>query len=148
VRVYLACTVRGDRTALGAARAIREELQRSGHEILTAHLLNDDVEAAEAGLTEAEVFERDLAWLDACDLLVAEASGSTFGVGFEVGYIVGRADRTGQRAVLCYAADRHDRVSRLIAGNVAPCCRVIAYRGVDDLREAIRAAVADAAASA
>ena len=38
--------------------------------------------------------------LSRCDVLVAEASGSSYGVGFEVGYILGRARATGQRVVL------------------------------------------------
>lgn len=138
MRIYLACTVRGDRTAVSAARVIRDELVALGHEVLTSHLLEDGVDTAESALTEAEVFERDLQWLDACDLLVAEASGSSFGVGFEVGYIVGRAERTGQRVILCYNADRREHVSRLIVGNTAPACQVIGYASLDELRDAIR----------
>ena len=55
----------------------------------------------------------------ACDVLVAEASGSTYGVGFEVGYIVGRAPLTGQRAVVLYDARREHAVSRMLSGNTA-----------------------------
>jgi hypothetical protein len=60
-------------------------------------------------------------------VLVADASRSSFGVGFEVGYVLGRSNRTDQRVVLLYRADRRDRISRLIVGNVHPRCRTIAY---------------------
>ena len=45
MRIYLACTVRGDRGTLSAARHIHDCLVRLGHEVLTAHLLRDDVES-------------------------------------------------------------------------------------------------------
>ena len=50
-------------------------------------------------------------------MLVAEASGSSYGVGFEVGYVLGRAQASGQRVVLLYDTARRDKVSRLITGN-------------------------------
>src|SRR5262249_52210906 len=115
LRVYLACTVRGDRAGVAAGRVICERLQANGHEVLTTHLLAADVEAAESRLTEEQVFRRDLQWLTACDVLVAEASGSSYGVGFEVGYVVGRAASSGQRVVLLYNTNRRDAISRLIA---------------------------------
>lgn len=133
MRVYLACTVRGERGGVLAGRAICERLQRHGHDVLTTHLLADDVEQAESALTEADVYRRDLEWLSRCDVIVAEASGSSYGVGFEVGYVTGRARETGQRVLLVYDAARHHAVSRLISGNCDAACTTFAYRGIDDL---------------
>ena len=61
------------------------------------------------------------------------AFSSIFGVGFEVGYVLGRSDRTDQRVVLLYRADRRDQISRLIVGNAHPRCTVIKYENPDDL---------------
>ena len=133
MRVYLACTVRGDRGGLAVARAVASRLAHHGHAVVTTHLLEDNVDEAEAALTERGVYERDIAWLDDCDLLVAEASGSSYGVGFEVGYVLGRSTLSGQRVLLLYDAAAAAKVSRLIAGNSHPNCTVYAYRGVDDL---------------
>src|SRR4029079_4257486 len=106
--IYLACTVRCARRDVLAGRAICERLQRHGHEVLTTHLLADNVDSAEARITEQQVFPRDLEWRAACGALVAEASGSSYGVGFEVGYVLGRAETTGQRVVLLYDTARRD----------------------------------------
>lgn len=133
MNIYLACTVRGDRGGLTGARALADRLERGGHAVLTRHLLADDVEAAESALDEREVFERDMRWLNAADLLIAEASGSSFGVGFEVGYVLGRAEHTGQRVVLLYDVARASHVSRLIAGNTHPACTTYPYRDAADL---------------
>ncbi len=133
MKIYLACTVRGDRGGVAAGRLICERLQRLGHEVLTTHLLADDVNASEASLSESDVYERDLAWLSSCDALVAEASGSSYGVGFEVGYVLGRAARTGQRVVLLYDIARRDRISRLITGNRDGACTTYGYGSPEEL---------------
>jgi nucleoside 2-deoxyribosyltransferase len=133
MRIYLACTVRGERSGVLAGRAICQRLQQLGHEVLTTHLLREDVDRAEAELTEEQVYRRDLDWLSCCDVLIAEASGSSYGVGFEVGYVIGRARETGQRVLLVYDAARRDAVSRLISGNCDEACTTFAYRSIEDL---------------
>jgi nucleoside 2-deoxyribosyltransferase len=133
MNVYLACTVRGHRGGVAAARALADLIERHGHTVLTRHLLEDDVDAAEATLTEREVFARDLRWLESADLLIAEASGSSYGVGFEVGYVVGRAAATGQRVLLLYDGARRPQVSRLIAGATHDACTSYPYQDNDDL---------------
>lgn len=133
MKVYLACTVRGDRGGVDAGRAIARHLAERGHDVLTTHLLADNVDAAEAALTEEAVFRRDIDWLSSCDLLVAEASGSSYGVGFEVGFVLGRAAQTGQRVVLVYDRTRHGAISRLITGNCDDACATFGYRSIDEL---------------
>jgi nucleoside 2-deoxyribosyltransferase len=133
MKIYLACTVRGDRGGVAAGRAICERLQRHGHEVLTTHLLADDVDTAESALSETEVYRRDLQWLTSCDVLVAEASGSSYGVGFEVGYVLGRAAATGQHVVLLYDTARRHAVSRLLTGNCDDHCTTFGYSSIDEL---------------
>ncbi|HVH57034.1 MAG TPA: nucleoside 2-deoxyribosyltransferase [Vicinamibacterales bacterium] len=133
MNIYLACTVRGDRGAIVVARALADALECMGHTVLTRHLLADDVERGESALTERAVFERDLQWLDAADMLIAEASGSSYGVGFEVGYVLGRSDATSQRVLLLYDMQRRSMVSRLISGNSHPNCTTYPYRDGEDL---------------
>ena len=137
MKIYLACTVRGDRGGVAAGRAICERLQHHGHEVLTTHLLADDVETAESAITETEVYERDVRWLTSCDVLVAEASGSSYGVGFEVGYVLGRAAATGQQVVLLYDTGRRHAVSRLITGNSDPHCSMRGYSSLAELADFI-----------
>jgi nucleoside 2-deoxyribosyltransferase len=135
VKIYLACTVRGNRGGISGAREVAALLERTGHTVLTSHLLEDGVDEAESTLTEREVFDRDVEWLNRADLLIAEASGSSFGVGFEVGYVLGRAPQTGQRIVLLYDSTRAPHISRLISGNTDPACTTHAYTDTAGLLE-------------
>lgn len=144
MRVYLACTVRGNRSGLEAARTIAARLHGLGHEVLTRHLLEDRVDEAEAALSEQAVFERDRQWLDGCDVLVAEASGSTYGVGFEVGYVTGRAARTGQRVLVVFDEARRPAISRLVSGYVSPHGLAFGYRCAADVERFVREQFADA----
>src|SRR4051794_39129383 len=136
--IYLACTVRGDRGGVLAGRVICERLEHHGHHVQTKHLLADNVETAESQITEADVFSRDMEWLTACDVLVAEASGSSYGVGFEVGFVLGRAHASGQRVVLLYKAARRDKASRLIVGNDHAACTTFAYESIEALNRVPR----------
>ena len=129
MKIYLACTVRGDRGGVAAARAICDRLQQLGHDVLTTHLLADNVDDAEAALPDADVYRRDLDWLTNCDLLVAEASGSSYGVGFEVGYVLGR----GRKVVVLYHTSRRHAISRVATGNCDPNCTTVAYSSVSEL---------------
>lgn len=131
--IYLAFTVRGNRGTLAAARAVSDLLQRSGHTVLTTHLLKDEADAAESALTEQQVYDRDMAWLERADLLIAEASGSSYGVGFEVGYVLGRSPQTRQRVLLLFDAARRPAISRLIVGASHPACTVREYSSVEQL---------------
>ena len=133
MKIYLACTVRGDRSGVQAGRAVCARLEHHGHEVQTKHLLADNVETAESEITERDVFRRDLGWLSACDVLVAEASGSSYGVGFEVGYVLGRAHAGGQRVVLLYDTARRDNISRLITGNDDQACTTFGYGSIEEL---------------
>lgn len=99
-----------------------------GHRLLTSHLLEDGVDAAESSLSEREVFERDLSWLSRADVLIAEASGSSYGVGFEVGYFLANAGERGRHMLLLYDDARQTSVSRLIVGNSHPHCTTYGYR--------------------
>jgi 2'-deoxynucleoside 5'-phosphate N-hydrolase len=139
--IYLACTVRGDRGGVAVGRAICRRLQELGHDVLTTHLLADDVDEAEAKLSEEDVYRRDISWLDSCHVLVAEASGSSYGVGFEVGYVLGRAAETAQRVVLLYDRARRHAVSRLISGNRDERCATYEYDTTEEALEFITRAL-------
>jgi hypothetical protein len=144
MKIYLACTVRGDRGTVTAARRIHECLRELGHDVLTAHLLDDNVDQAESRLTDRDVYLRDLEWLASADAIVAEASGSSYGVGFEVGFVLGSAARTGQRALVIYDASRQGKVSRLISGLEHASACVLAYHSHEEIETFLRENLAPA----
>lgn len=138
VKIYFGFTVAGNRSSLEAAKRIVGVLQSMGHEVLTSHLIREDAWDADRSVPPREVFARDMKWLDQCELFVAEVSGSSFGLGFETGYLLGA---TTKRTVLLYDRESERGISLLITGNTHPNCVVIPYSRLDELEQLVRKAV-------
>jgi nucleoside 2-deoxyribosyltransferase len=124
MKIYFGFTVAGDRSSLETARGMVRCLEDLGHEVLTRHLVNEDARARDRLLGPQAVYERDMAWLQQCDLFIAEVSGSSFGLGFEAGYLLGASTR---KAILFYSLNVRDKISLLITGNTHPNCTLVSY---------------------
>jgi hypothetical protein len=135
MKIYFGFTVAGDRSTLDAARSMVACLEELGHEVLTRHLVNENARAADALLGPQAVFERDMAWIRECDLFIAEASGSSFGVGFEAGYLLGAATA---KVILFYRSGFTDKLSFLITGNTHPNCTLLPYSSADEVESFLR----------
>lgn len=135
MKIYFGFTVAGDRSSMVAARKIVELLDQMGHEVLTRHLVEDNAWEADRLITPKEVYLRDMKWLEQCDLFMAEVSGSSFGVGFETGYLLGA---TTKKAVLFYRQDVESKISLLITGITHPNCRLAPYADLNEVEIWIR----------
>jgi nucleoside 2-deoxyribosyltransferase len=120
MKIYLGFTVAGSRSSIEAAKKILNILQSLGHEVLTNHLVSDGAWEADRSVPPQKIFARDMNWLAQCDLFVAEVTGSSFGLGFETGYLLGA---TAKKTILFFERDAERRISLLITGNTAPKLR-------------------------
>ena len=107
MKIYFGFTVAGDRSMLDTARKVVQLLGELGHEVLTRHLVSDDAWEADRLISPQDVYRRDMAWLQQCELFIAEVSGSSFGLGFETGYLLGA---TSKRVILFYHRDLEKKV--------------------------------------
>ena len=135
MRIYLGFTVAGDRSSIEAARAILGALRSLGHDVLATHLVAENAWDLDRRLPPQEIFARDMAWLAECDLFVAEVSGSSFGVGFETGFVLGA---TSKRAILFFQREAERHISLLITGNTHPNCILVPYGSIDELPALVR----------
>ena len=104
----------GDRSSIATARKLVHLLEEMGHEVLTRHLVTDNAWEADRSIRSRDVYQRDMVWLQECEFFVAEVSGSSFGLGFETGYLLGA---TNKRVILLYRRELESKVSLLITGN-------------------------------
>ncbi len=130
MRIYFGFTVAGDRSSIDIARRVVELLESRGHEVLTRHLVDDNAWELDRLITPQQVYERDMKWLEQCDLFIAEVSGSSFGLGYETGYLLGT---TAKKVVLLYKRDAEKRISLLITGNTNPRCVLLPYTDVAEI---------------
>ena len=136
MKIYFGFTVAGDRSSVEAARRIVGALEAQGHEVLTKHLIEDNAWDADRRISAREVYARDMKWLEESDCLMAEVSGSSFGLGFETGYVLGA---TTKRAVLFYRRDLETKISLFITGNAHPRCTLVPYSDAHEVEEFIAA---------
>jgi 2'-deoxynucleoside 5'-phosphate N-hydrolase len=134
MKIYFGFTVAGDRSGIDAARKIVHRLEEMGHEVLTRHLVSDSAWEADRSISPQDVYRRDMAWLEQCDVFIAEVSGSSFGLGFEVGYLLGA---TSKKVVLLYRREMERKVSLLITGNTHANCTLTPYDTVEEVERFI-----------
>jgi len=130
MKIYFGFTVAGDRSSIDAARRIVALLQQKGHEVLTKHLVHEDAWSQDRIIPPQQVYQRDMRWLEQCDLFLAEVSGSSFGLGFEAGYLLGGSAK---KVILFYRHEIADKISLLITGNSHPNCVLVPYTHVVEL---------------
>ena len=108
-------------------RQLIGELQRYGT-VLTEHIARpDDVER---GMTESEIFKRDMDWLTEADVVVAEVSTPSLGVGYELA----RAEHLGKRVLCLFRPSSGGSLSAMISGS-----RILTVAEYETIDEAARA---------
>lgn len=111
MKIYFACSITGGREFESVYQAIVRALVEKGHNVLTAHLVESDAMEAEAAHSPEYVYSRDTKWIRESDVLIAEVSAPSHGVGYEIGYALGHGKPT---LALCQA-DR--KITKMISGN-------------------------------
>jgi nucleoside 2-deoxyribosyltransferase len=84
--IYFSGAISGGRADLALYQRIVETLEAEGHRVLAGAVAAEHVGAGGETLHPADICARDLAWLDQADLVVAEVSVPSLGVGYEIAY--------------------------------------------------------------
>jgi hypothetical protein len=124
--IYFAASIRGGRADQAIYLQIIDLLNQYGT-VLTEHLGSEALGAAGEDLADCDIHDRDLEWLRRADVLVAEVTTPSLGVGYEIG----RAVEWGTRVVCLHRPSDDRRLSGMIAG--CPGVVVHAYRDIADL---------------
>ncbi len=126
MNIYFACSITGGREFESIYQEIVAALTKDGHEIPTSHLAKSEVVENERLLTPRDVYERDVNWIKNCDVLVAEVSIPSHGVGYEIGFALNIG-----KPVLCLH-HKERKVSKMITGNPDPALTVCSYSSIEE----------------
>ncbi len=89
-KIYFAGSIRGGRDFAHLYRKIIERIQANDI-CLTEHIGQTDLNLKEQGRTnDAKIYNQDTAWLRESDMVVAECSNASLGVGYELAYAESR----------------------------------------------------------
>ena len=134
VTIYFAASIRGGRGDQAIYRHIIELLEQHGT-VLTEHFGDPSLTAAGENLDDRRIHDRDLDWLRSADVLVAEVTTPSLGVGYEIG----RAVEWGKRIVCLYRPSQ----GRTLSGMIGGCSGVAVhqYTSVEEIESILAAAL-------
>jgi nucleoside 2-deoxyribosyltransferase len=133
VNLYFSCSLTGGRGDEAVYGHIVNYLLEQGHEVPTAHLARPEVMDLERVVVPADVYRRDINWIEGCQAMIAEVSTPSHGVGYEIAYAL----RLGKPVLCCYREGR--TVSKMLTGNDSRGLEVHAYRDEEHAIELIEA---------
>ncbi|WP_321329438.1 nucleoside 2-deoxyribosyltransferase [uncultured Ilyobacter sp.] len=112
-KIYFAGSIRGGRENMEIYAELIEFLSNYGT-VLTEHVGYKDLEETfESEKSDFAIYDQDIAWLRECDLVVAEVSQPSIGVGYEIGI----AESLGKKILCLYNEEAPKRLSAMLAGN-------------------------------
>ncbi|MEE9450416.1 MAG: nucleoside 2-deoxyribosyltransferase [Ignavibacteriaceae bacterium] len=129
--IYCAGPIKGDTTFQKFYLEIIDFVESEKHTPLagiSAELTSTNL------LTDKQVYKRDMKWIEGSKMMIAEISGPSLGVGFEIAYAVFHK----KMPVLALTNNTVKNVSVMITGCDSNLLTLAKYRDTEDLKEIIR----------
>ena len=125
MKIYFAGSIRGGSEDRNVYHTLIKGLQEFG-QVLTEHVGDPELtDSGEHGLSDEEIFRRDVSWIHEADILVAEVTKPSLGVGYEIGL----AESLDKPAICLYRQTGETSLSAMVAGN--PRLKVHVYEDVE-----------------
>jgi len=130
LNIYFAGAIRGGRDDAEMYAKLILFLQSQGT-VLTEHVGNEDLLQEEQFLTEEEIFNRDIKWLEKADLLIAEVSTPSLGVGYELA----AAEKMDIPCLCLFRKNQEITLSAMIHGN--PFFQIVSYTSLKEVQKSL-----------
>jgi nucleoside 2-deoxyribosyltransferase len=128
MNIYFAGSIRGGREDASLYYRLIGLLEKYG-QVLTGHIGDPSITGSgEEEISDSVIHDRDLDWLRGADLVVAEVTTASLGVGYEIG----RAVAMGKQVICLFRPESGKRLSAMISG-----CPGVALIRYHDPEEAI-----------
>jgi 2'-deoxynucleoside 5'-phosphate N-hydrolase len=136
MNIYFAGSIHGGRGDAALYNRIIRYMKQFGN-VFTEHIGDASLtDLGDKGVTDRFIHDRDMGWLLAADVIVAEVTVISAGVGYEIG----RAVALGKKVICLYRPQPGKRLSAMIAG--CPRITVINYREPEEAEKAIAESLA------
>lgn len=127
-KVYFAGAIRGGRNKATDYQKIINSLKKY-YIVLDEHVANPTLSSKGEEIAAHQVYQRDINWIQECDILFAEVTNPSLGVGYELAY----AERLNKKIICMY--EENANLSAMIAGNSNFV--LIPYSFVEELQDKI-----------
>jgi nucleoside 2-deoxyribosyltransferase len=131
MKIYFAGSIRGGRKDAALYARIIDFLKQFGN-VYTEHIGDANLtDQGDEGFTDRQIHDRDMDWLMASEVIVAEVTTVSTGVGYEIG----RAVSLRKKVICLYRELPGKRLSAMIAG--CPSVTLVYYEHFDEIELAI-----------
>ncbi len=134
--IYCAGPIRGNTTYHENYSEIVRIVESIGHTAL-AEISNKF--SSSIPLNAKQIYTRDIKWIDGSKIMIAEVSGPSLGVGFEISYAL----FVKKIPVLTLYQEQVGQISAMISGCNNPHLQVKKYLNIDDLTSIVKNFIAN-----
>jgi 2'-deoxynucleoside 5'-phosphate N-hydrolase len=128
MKIYFAGSIRGGREDKDLYLEIINFLKNYG-EVLTEHVGDKSLSSyGQKSMTDEEIYTKDTNWIHEADIIIAEVSTPSLGVGYEIAF----AESLNKRIVLLYREAEGKRLSAMLKGNNK--FEIINYSNFEELK--------------
>ena len=112
MKIYFSGSIRGGRDDSEIYHQIITYLKKFG-EVLTEHIGDSSLDSFGEKSDDISIHNKDMEFLMACDLVVAEVTNPSLGVGYEIG----RAIENNKKVICIYREKNNKKISAMILGS-------------------------------
>ena len=123
MQVYFAGSIKGGRSDALLYNRMIGYIKEKGYRVLTEHVGDLDLKEV---LSAEEIYQRDIDWLKEADILIAECTNPSLGVGYELAY----AERCNVPCHVFYNCKR-TVLSAMLSGD--PYFKIHPYESEDEI---------------
>jgi 2'-deoxynucleoside 5'-phosphate N-hydrolase len=138
-KIYFAGSIRGGREDVDIYLEIVEHLKVYG-DVLTEHVADKGLTLlGENNPSDRRIHDRDVNWLGEANVIVAEVSRASLGVGYEIGRMVERnlqVPKSQRKHILClFRSQTGKKLSAMITGSSG--LKNVEYRNLEEAKKEI-----------
>ena len=126
MNIYFSGSIYGGRQKLESYKKLVKELAKFGN-VLDEEVADDNVLIREESISDKDVFESLVDRLKRADLVFAEVTVPSLGVGYEIGY----ADKTNKRIICVYDKTVTSKITTMLRGNNK--LKIIPYTDINEI---------------
>lgn len=126
MKIYLSGSMYGGTQKIDTYKILVKELEKFG-EVLNKQVADEEAIANEKYQKDEDIFENLEKKLNEADIIFAEVSIPSLGVGYELGY----GDKLNKKIVAIYDKNYVEKVSTMIRGNKR--INLISYTKIDEI---------------
>tara|TARA_B100000700_G_C14922285_1_gene797636 strand:+ start:796 stop:1209 length:414 start_codon:yes stop_codon:yes gene_type:complete len=131
MNIYFAGSIRGGRRDRNIYLEIIEHLKNYGN-VLTEHIGDEKLDSfGEHDINDRYIHDRDMHWLLKSDIMIAEVTNPSLGVGYEIG----RALENNKKIICLFRENDSQKLSAMISGAKKLNC--IKYIDINDFKNKI-----------